>query len=327
MDINLNKWFRCEVDKSELKKLCKKSDFQGFKHMAIYFASLFFFGYLAYATWGTWWTILFFFIYASIWGCSDAIWHETGHRTAFKSKFWNDFFYYIASFMDSFEPIRWRYSHFHHHSYTSFNDPVDFEVHVKKPTDLIYFFSFYIPFSGFIFFHKSLHWETIKHAFGVTTEVMKVCIPKDEISICRWSARSHVFIWATTIIVSIIFQSWLPLLFIVLPNFYGKTLIMLMGLTQHAGLEEDIKDHRYTTRSVNLNPILSFLYWQMEYHIEHHMFPSVPSYNLPKLHELIKDQLPPPRQGLWGAYKEIIPALIKQSKDAKYKIPLILKMN
>ena len=28
--------------------------------MAIYFASLFFFGYLAYVTWGTWWTVLFF---------------------------------------------------------------------------------------------------------------------------------------------------------------------------------------------------------------------------------------------------------------------------
>ena len=60
MDIDLNHWFKCDIDKTELKKLCKKSDLQGFKHMAIYFASLFFFGYLAYVTWGTWWTVLFF---------------------------------------------------------------------------------------------------------------------------------------------------------------------------------------------------------------------------------------------------------------------------
>ena len=254
MEIDLNKWFRCEIDKQELKRLCKKSDWQGFKHMFIYFFFLFLFGYLAYATWGTWWTILFFFIYGNIWGCSDAVWHETGHRTAFKSKFWNDFFYYIASFMDNFEPIRWRYSHFHHHTYTIFND--------------------------------------------------------------------HVFIWCVTIFFSLLYQTWLPLLFIILPNFYGKTLVMLMGLTQHAGLQEDIKDHRYTTRTVYLNPILSFLYWHMEYHIEHHIFPTVPSYNLPKIHELIKDQLPTTRKGLWGAYKEILPALIKQAKDPNYKIPL-----
>ena len=322
MEIDLNKWFRCEIDKQELKRLCKKSDWQGFKHMFIYFFFLFLFGYLSYATWGTWWTILFFFIYGNIWGCSDAVWHETGHRTAFKSKFWNDFFYYIASFMDNFEPIRWRYSHFHHHTYTIFNDPVDFEIHVKKPTDLIVFFCHYIPFSGFVFFKNSLQWETIKHAFGVTTEVMKVCIPEKERSKCRWSARSHVFIWCVTIVFSLLYQTWLPLLFIVLPNFYGKTLVMLMGLTQHAGLQEDIKDHRYTTRTVYLNPILSFLYWHMEYHIEHHIFPTVPSYNLPKIHELIKDQLPTTRKGLWGAYKEIIPALVKQAKDPNYKIPL-----
>ena len=151
---------------------------------------------------------------------------------------------------------------------------------------------------------------------------MKVCIPEKERSKCRWSARSHVFIWVVIIIFSIIYQSWLPLLFIILPNFYGKTLVMLMGLTQHAGLQENIKDHRYTTRSVYLNPILSFLYWQMEYHVEHHIFPQVPSHNLPKLHELIKNQLPPARKGLWGAYKEIVPALLKQAKDPNYKIPI-----
>ena len=222
MDIDLNNWYRCQIDKKEFKKLCKKSDWQGFKHMIIYFSALFFFGYLAYATWGTWWCILFFIIYGNIWGCADALWHETGHRTAFKSRFWNDFFYFIASFMDNFEPIRWRYSHHHHHSHTIFTDPLDFEIHVQKPTDLIMFFSWYLPFSGFIFFTKSLHWETLKHAFGVTTEVMRVCIPKSERSKCRWSARSHVFIWVATIVASIYFQSWLPLLFIVLPNFYGK---------------------------------------------------------------------------------------------------------
>ena len=62
----------------------------------------------------------------------------------------------------------------------------------------------------------------------------------------------------------------------------------------------------------------------MEYHIEHHMFPQVPSYNLPKLHNMIKDQMPPIRKGLWGAYKEIIPALYKQSKNPDYKIELLI---
>ena len=102
MDIDLGKWYKPSIDKKEFKLLCKKSDWQGFKHMIIYFSSLIFFGYLAYISWGTWWSLLFFLIYGNIWGCSDAVWHETGHRTAFKSKFWNDFFYFFAIFMDNF---------------------------------------------------------------------------------------------------------------------------------------------------------------------------------------------------------------------------------
>ena len=57
----------------------------------------------------------------------------------------------------------------------------------------------------------------------------------------------------------------------------------------------------------------------MEYHIEHHMFPMVPSYNLPNLYEEIKNQLPKP-QTLFEAYKEIIPAVIKKSKNPNYFI-------
>ena len=95
-------------------------------------------------------------------------------------------------------------------------------------------------------------------------------------------------------------------------------------MTQHLGLPEDIKDHRYTTRSVRFNPIFSFLYWHMKYHVEHHMFPSVPSYNLPKLSNLIKDQLPPPKKGFIDEYKEIIPAILKQAKNPEYKIDVKL---
>ena len=96
------------------------------------------------------------------------------------------------------------------------------------------------------------------------------------------------------------------------------------------GLKEDAKDHRLSTRSVRLNPIFSFIYWKMEYHIEHHMFPMVPSYNLPKaVMKRLKIKLPKP-QNLIEAYREIIPAVIKKSKDPNYyipvKIPSLLKV-
>ena len=97
-------------------------------------------------------------------------------------------------------------------------------------------------------------------------------------------------------------------------------MIHIIHFIQHAGLTNNVQDHRLSTRSVKLNPVLNFLNWNMEYHLEHHMFPMIPSYNLKKLHELIKDQLPPIKKNLWQTYKEIIPAIVKQAKNPSYKI-------
>ena len=149
---------------------------------------------------------------------------------------------------------------------------------------------------------------------------MKDCIPEDKRKDCINSSRLFVLLLISIIALSIILSSFLPILLLLLPKFF-TFLNVIWGLTQHMGLKEDTKDHRLSTRSVRLSLIPSFIYWKMEYHIEHHMFPMVPSYNLPKLYEEIKDQLPKP-QSLIEAYKEIIPAVIKKSKDPSYYIPV-----
>jgi MocE subfamily Rieske [2Fe-2S] domain protein len=69
-----------------------------------------------------------------------------------------------------------------------------------------------------------------------------------------------------------------------------------------------------------MNPINRYLYWNMGYHVEHHMFPMVPYHNLPKLHALLKSDVPPPYDGLAEAWREIIPALIRESKDPDYYV-------
>ena len=50
-------------------------------------------------------------------------------------------------------------------------------------------------------------------------------------------------------------------------------------------------DHRLNTRTVKMNVVNRFLYWNMNYHVEHHMFPMVPYHRLPELHEEIKHDL------------------------------------
>ena len=95
-------------------------------------------------------------------------------------------------------------------------------------------------------------------------------------------------------------------------------------MTQHLAAKVDTKDHRLSTYSVRINPVLSFLYWHMEYHLEHHMFPMVPSYNLKKLRKEIDKELPQPFTSLFDFYRKVLPAVISLATDQNkyYKVKL-----
>ena len=114
-------------------------------------------------------------------------------------------------------------------------------------------------------------------------------------------------------------HSLLPAMLVgVLPTMYGSWLQLLFGLTQHAGLDEDVLDHRLNSRTVMMNPVFRFLYWNMNYHVEHHMFPLVPYHALPRLHEAIRHDCPPAYPSLLDAFREIVPAVLRQAKDPSY---------
>ena len=326
-NVTIDQWYKCKIDKKLYKELTKRSDWQGIKHIFLWIIFLVLSGYWVVATWISWWTIPALFVYGNIFMGCNPIWHECGHRTAFKTRWLNETFYHIGSFLFNFEPIRWRWSHFHHHSYTLHTEKhIDHEIQVTKPTDLLWLFIHHLPLGNLLFYksNAALHFETIKHALGIVTPPMRDCVPKEEYSKLRMCARIHILLWIIIILSSIYFQTWLPVVLLLLPFIYGSTTRHIFDFVQHAGLKNNVMDHRLCTRTVKFNPIFSFLYWQMEYHCEHHMFPMVPSYNLKKLHEAVKDQMPRPKSSLWDAYKEIIPAVLKQAKDPTYVLKVEL---
>jgi fatty acid desaturase len=69
-----------------------------------------------------------------------------------------------------------------------------------------------------------------------------------------------------------------------------------------------------------MGPFNRFVYWNMNYHIEHHMFPMVPYYRLAELHEELRADMPVPYPSLFAAYREIIPAVIRQLRDPTFFI-------
>ena len=323
-EVDLKTWYKPKIDKKTLKELSKRSDTKGLLDISIFIVALILSGYLCILSWGTLWSIPALLLYGNIFYCKIiSIQHETNHETYFKTRALNKLFYHITSLLGGFEAVRWKWSHFHHHTYTIFTheEVYDYENNSPKPTEPIRFLLNFLPLGPIINIQKIrhfTHFEIIKHSFGIITPVVNITVPKKEIKKIINSSRLYVGFWLIIILSSIFFKTWLPIIMLILPPFYGNTILMICGMTQHAGLADNVKDHRKSTRTVIMNPFFSFLYSNMEYHIEHHIFPKIPCHNLKAFHNVVKDQMPTPRKGIINAYKEIIPAIFKQAKDKNY---------
>ena len=153
---------------------------------------------------------------------------------------------------------------------------------------------------------------------GILSDDEKNSIPESEQGRAVTVARVHVSIYASTLVWALASWSLLPLMVIGLPRLYGAWHLVLVGLIQHGGLADNVVDFRLNTRTVYMNPISRFIYWNMNYHIEHHMYPLVPFHALPRLHELVKDDLPAANPSIWDAYREMVPAFVRQLRDEDY---------
>ena len=310
------KWYASPIPRERMRELLERRDGPALRDTVIWFALLLTFGLAGLMLWGSWWAIIPFAIYGVIYASSsDSRWHESSHGTAFKTDWMNNALYEIASFMVMRESVPWRWSHARHHSDTIIVGR-DAEIAFQRPISIVgtilKFFS--IP-TIFKYFQSVL-----RHTTGKMAPAERTYIPESEFGKVFWRARIYLLIYLAVLALAVATRSVLPLLFIGLPALYGTWLMVVYGGTQHAGLAENVLDHRLNTRTVYMNPINPYLYWNMGYHVEHHMFPMVPYHNLPKLHALLKSDVPPPYNGLAEAWREIIPALIRESKDPNYYV-------
>jgi fatty acid desaturase len=225
----------------------------------------------------------------------------------------NDVVYQIGSFMIMRNPVTWRWSHARHHTDTVIvgRDP---EIAVMRPPDLL---RVVLNFVGILdVWHYMI--DLSRNSAGILSDAEKSFIPEQERYKVVRVARIHLAIYVATVALALWMGSWLPLMIIGLPRMYGAWHGILTGLLQHGGLADNVTDHRLNSRTVLMNPISRFIYWNMNYHVEHHMFPMVPYHALPRLHALIKHDLPAPNPSMWHGYREMVPAFLRQLRNEDY---------
>jgi fatty acid desaturase/nitrite reductase/ring-hydroxylating ferredoxin subunit len=311
-------WFQPEIDAATLRSLQARTNRRAGFEVVLWVVLLVGAGIWAWTTVWSWWSIPAFAVYGALYGGSaDPRWHECGHGTAFRSRRVNDFIYPIASFMLFRGPTVWRWSHYRHHTDTIIVGR-DAEIVFQRPPS--------VPRAILMFTHieggLKMFWRLVQHAFGRIDADAKDFVPENEHPKIVRESRVMVAIVAGAAVWSLVAWTPLPILFIGGPSIYGAWLMVFFGITQHAGLRENVLDHRYSTRTVYMNPVLRFLYLNMNYHVEHHMFPSVPYPALPKLHAEIKSQLAPPLPNVLTTYRQVFHALARQHRDPTWEIPL-----
>ena len=111
------------------------------------------------------------------------------------------------------------------------------------------------------------------------------------------STNSRLFIiaeYAVIVTVFTIFFLYVPTSLVLLYWFYPMLLMNVLtnvrGIASHAlGDQENIY---LSSRTVESSKLVSLLFLNENYHLEHHIFPRTPSYNLPAMHTLIWNRLP-----------------------------------
>lgn len=311
--IDVKEWFNIDIPRKEFRALLKRNNHKAVINFTVWFLLLFGTGYVAYLSIGHWYMIPAFMFYGVIYSSDNSRHHECSHGTVFKTKWPNEFFFWLCGSMEFRDNIDFRWSHTRHHSFTSVT-PIDPEELSTRPPNIG------LLLIDFVFLNSGIRniLTLISHSLGRPTKKAATYVPEEDFKAMYWWARAALAPHLVAIGLSIYLGSWLPVVFFSLPKFYGYFVQWTFIILQHVGLDHNVWDQRAVCRSFKLNPFLSFIYMNMENHIEHHMYPMVPYHALPELHEKIKDDLPEPYKGLIKPLIELVPVLKRQLKDPEY---------
>ena len=322
------KWYRIPIDKVKLKELNRRSDLRGLTQagsfLLIYLSTAFLSCYFFLQQHWILMVITCYIhsIFLGFMGMGAAV-HELSHNTPFKTKWLNEFFYRLFCFLTWNNYLHFRESHRLHHRYTV-HKGLDKEV-ILEPISI----SFFDIVSLFTFDYKNF-WRLMKpnfaHFFGnadVDFFSWDPLFPKDakgdkkRQKICNW-ARFVIIGHLILLGVFIYFKLWVLIYVVTFGYFFASFLVHGTEIQQHLGLRPNVPDWRICAYTAKFNPIISYLYWNMNYHIDHHMYAAVPFYNLPKLHDVLAYDLPKPVNGYLSGIKLIFSIQKKQRIDPDY---------
>jgi fatty acid desaturase len=209
--------------------------------------------------------------------------HEGVHLTAFRSRWMNESVAWAASFPSLLNATWFRHFHHAHHRYTQ--DPLrDPELTPPLPRT---FGQYVWRITGIPFWRARLAvaWAACLGRFEAMPYI-PIAVRKH----VAWSMRVMVALAVAVVAVSIATDSPAVWLYWIGPVLLGQPVLRLFLLAEHSGCSEDA-DSLSNTRTTLTSAPVRLLFWNMPFHAEHHLYPSIPFHRLPEAHRLIGGRL------------------------------------
>ncbi len=303
-------WIKVDISREDLGRFTKRSNIKGLLYAFSFLLLIVATSSLAYYAFSQgYWVLLAFalLIHGAFYSFFGNALHELSHNTVFASRFLNaGVTTFFGLLFWPYNPHLYRLSHQkYHHRYTLYqgSDGEDVPNYVELNRSLfVGLFLKVIQIKAltqnigrlFTRIPTSNGWRGRGYKLDTWEQfILKNASDRERRQVYRLATGSLIF-HVIFVALSIYFGLWFLPILVTLAPFYGFGFLGYMaGIHQHAACEANEPDFRISCGDAILDPLTSFLYWRMEYHIEHHMFAAIPCYNLKKFSKFVADQMPP----------------------------------
>ena len=223
--------------------------------------------------------------------------HEGVHGTLHNIKWVNNLIGSLTGYLVLQSMAGYRVLHLKHHRHLNRKgDPGLLNTYVSNKYIIMIMEWGYLLF-GYIAFLSIIPYQGFKQG----NKKDKKLIIKDLIFIV-------LFIWFITSVMpfSWLLHGWL------IPMVFVHFMMNIRGMSQHLMLE-DYNDPYKGARTIKTNSIVDFFLCNENYHIEHHLYPNVPWYNLKKVHKIIKNDLKEKKSTVVLSFRFFLKQFIKKS--------------
>lgn len=210
--------------------------------------------------------------------------HETMHQTAFASRranAWVGWFAFAPSMQNAQFYAAFHYAH-HRHTNVPDHDP---ELGTETPATLA---DYIRRIAGIPYW--TLRLQVIRDCWRGDLSAYPYINTRQAPGVIR-SVRAMSLALAAAAIGSAAIWGWqTPFLFWIIPQVVGQMPLRAYLLAEHTGCTLD-RNGLTNTRTTLTNRLVRLLMWDMPFHAEHHLYPSIPFHQLEAAHGLIREKL------------------------------------